>query len=84
MSPRQNRVKTRTLRQDPRRLRRRRELAGLSLRQLGDRTGLNFNHLSTLENGRHSANPSTLAKIALAVGCEISDLMPREPNGEAA
>ena len=72
------------LSQDPRRLRRMRRAAGLTLREAAAKAECSFTHLSDLENGSHSARPGTLAALAAAYDCRIIDLMPREPNGAAA
>lgn len=72
------------LSQDPRRLRRRRIAAGLTIREAAAKAECSFTHLSDLENGNHSARPGTLSALASAYDCQIADLMPREPNGAAA
>lgn len=74
----------RALAQDPRKLRWRRTAAGLSLRQLQEAHGMNPATVSLLENGHKSARIATLAKLAEAYGCDITDLMPDEPSGIAA
>lgn len=74
----------RELNQDPVRLRRRRVAAGLSQVELADATECSFSYISQLENGKYSASATILARLAKALGCEITDLMPREPNEVAA
>jgi transcriptional regulator with XRE-family HTH domain len=77
----------RELTQDPQRLRRRRILAGLTVRQLSQKAGVATGSISELENGGKSARPPMLAKLAHALGCEIADLVPPEPRrngGKAA
>ena len=68
----------RSLTQDRQRLRRRRLAAGLTLREAGERAGRDFSMIAKLENGKRSAGPHTLAALAKAYGCEITDLMPPE------
>jgi transcriptional regulator with XRE-family HTH domain len=72
------------LNQDQRRLKRRRVIARLGLRQAAEKAQISFAYLSLLENGHRSASPETLGKLADAYDCGIEDLMPREPNGAAA
>jgi transcriptional regulator with XRE-family HTH domain len=85
MSEEQRRVKPPgELSQDPRRLKRRRVIARLGLRQAAENAGISFAYLSLLENGHRSASPEKLGQLADAYGCGIEDLMPRETNGKAA
>lgn len=75
----------RELTQDPRRLRRRRIAAGLTIRELAVRAQVATGSISALENGDQSARVTMLAALASALGCEITDLMPDEPvNGHGA
>lgn len=66
------------LNQDPRRLRRRRFAAKLTLRDAADKAGCSFGHLSDLENGKCSARVTMLVALADAYECEVTDLMPVE------
>lgn len=68
------------LSQDRRRLKRRRYLAGLSVRAAGAKAGITPAFLSFLELGTRSASPMTLVKLAGAYGCTVADLMPPEPG----
>src|SRR4030042_4855930 len=52
---------------------------GLSLRALADRSGLNVNHLSLVENGKSSPSVSTLQQLALALDVPISSFFESEP-----
>lgn len=52
-------------------LRRRRML---SLRELGERSGVAFDNINKLENERRSAQPRTLRKLAEALGVEPHEL----------
>ncbi len=57
------------------RLRRARELAAFSLRELSDASGVNAGTIWQLETGRRPARPSTIRKLALALGIAPGDLM---------
>jgi len=61
---------------DPRRLRRRRIEAGLTLAALAAKTNLSSGHLCELEKGTRNPSPHALARLAAALGCEPADLMP--------
>ncbi len=58
-----------------RELRRRRML---SLRELGERSGVAFDNINKLENERRSAQPRTLRKLAETLGVEPHDLVKGE------
>ena len=49
---------------------RRKEL-GLSVRELGARTGVNYTTLSLIENGKLNASIATLTKITNEIGLKI-------------
>lgn len=51
----------------------------LSLRALADRSGLNINTLSLVENGKSSPSVSTLQQLALALEVSISAFFEMEP-----
>jgi transcriptional regulator with XRE-family HTH domain len=70
--------------QDPKRLRWRRHAAGLTIRQLAAKSGRSVGCISTLERGSRSADVTTLAALADALGCAITDIMIDEPKGSAA
>lgn len=72
------------LSQDKQRIRRRRMAAGLTIREASALAGCSTGLISDLENGNKSAGVRTLAALAKAYGCEITDLMPPEPKGVAA
>ena len=72
------------LAQDPARLLWRRRAAGLSVRDLAEKAQVAVGTVSSLERGMYSAEAATLAKLAAALGCKITDIMPDEPNGSAA
>ena len=58
-----------------RELRRRRML---SLRELGERSGVAFDNINKLENERRRAQPRTIRKLADALGVAPMDLMKGE------
>jgi len=77
-------AQARTLNQDPRKLRRRRVARGLSVSALSRRADVSMGTISNLERGTQSGQPRILAKLADALGCEVTDLLPDEPKGSAA
>jgi transcriptional regulator with XRE-family HTH domain len=64
-----------------RRLRELRARRGLSLRALAEQSGLNFNTLSLIENGRTSPSVSTLRQLARALGAPMSAFFEQESDG---
>ena len=62
-----------------RKLRDLRNKQGLSLRALADRSGLNVNTLSLVENGKSSPSVSTLQQLALALEMPIASFFESEP-----
>jgi transcriptional regulator with XRE-family HTH domain len=50
----------------------------LSLRALGERTGVAFDTISKLENGHRPARLATIRKLAEALDVESKELMKRE------
>ena len=63
---------------DGERLRQLRVERALSLRALGEITGVAFDTISKLENGHRPARLVTIRKLAEALGVEPKDLMNRE------
>ncbi len=63
---------------DGERLRQLRVEKALSLRALGEITGVAFDTISKLENGHRPARLVTIRKLAEALGVEPKDLMNRE------
>lgn len=53
---------------------------GLSLRMLAERSGLNINTLSLVENGKSSPSVSTLQQLALALDVPITSFFESEPR----
>jgi transcriptional regulator with XRE-family HTH domain len=64
--------------QDPAKLKRRRIAAVLSVTELAALAGVSKGHLSELERRTRSASPAVLSRLAVALGCEITDLLPDE------
>jgi transcriptional regulator with XRE-family HTH domain/predicted Fe-Mo cluster-binding NifX family protein/mannose-6-phosphate isomerase-like protein (cupin superfamily) len=62
-----------------RKLRELRTRRGFSLRALADRSGLNVNTLSLVENGKSSPSVGTLQQLALALDVPISAFFEMEP-----
>jgi transcriptional regulator with XRE-family HTH domain len=56
-----------------------RNLRGLSLRKLSERSGLNINTLSLVENGKTSPSVSTLQQLAHALDVPITAFFETEP-----
>jgi transcriptional regulator with XRE-family HTH domain len=53
----------------------------LSLRALGERSGVAFDTINKLERGRRPAHASTIRKLADALGVEPRELMKGDDNG---
>jgi transcriptional regulator with XRE-family HTH domain len=68
----------RRLTQDPRRLYLKRAEAGLTSKDLAKRAGVNPATIWRLENGNRSARADILGRLARALGCPVTDLMPDE------
>ena len=56
-------------------LRRLREGYPLTVRELAERSGISHNTITIIENRHRTANPSTIRKLAAALGVEPSELM---------
>jgi putative transcriptional regulator len=61
---------------DSEELRRRRIAAGLSQTALAEAVGKSGATISYIESGDRQPSPALLVKIARALGCESTDLMP--------
>ncbi len=57
------------------RLRQLRQELALSLRDLGERSGVAFDTINKLENERREAQPRTIRRLAEALGVEPKELM---------
>jgi transcriptional regulator with XRE-family HTH domain len=60
---------------DGARLRQLRQERALSLRELGEITGIAFDTINKLELGKQDAQPRTIRKLAKAFGVEPRELM---------
>ncbi|MEV6833570.1 helix-turn-helix transcriptional regulator [Streptomyces sp. NPDC051133] len=69
--------------QDPQRLRRRRIEAGLNQGELAEKAGISESYMSCLALGTRNASPRVLQRLAKALNCDVSDLMPPEPDTTA-
>jgi transcriptional regulator with XRE-family HTH domain len=56
-------------------LRELRRLRVLTLRELEEESGVSYNTIWRLENGHRQARPSTIRKLAIALGVEASELV---------
>ena len=56
-------------------LRELRRLRVLTLRELESESGVSYNTIWRLENGHRQARPSTIRKLAAALGVEASELL---------
>lgn len=62
-------------------IRRRREMAGLSMDELAQRAELHKNYINKLELGLVDFSISVLWSIAAALGCEVGNLLPGSGSG---
>ncbi len=60
---------------DVARLRELRQRRVLSMRELGERSGVSYNTVYRLENGLTAAHPRTLRKLAAALKVDPSELV---------
>jgi len=65
-------------------IRRWRYRAFLTQTELAERAGISKSYLCELEKGRYWPGIDVLRDIARALGCEITDLMADQPDGNAA
>jgi transcriptional regulator with XRE-family HTH domain len=65
----------RFMRVDGARLRQLRQELALSLRDLGERSGVAFDSINKLENEHREAQPRTIRRLAEALGVEPKELM---------
>lgn len=52
-----------------------RKEARMTICELAEKTGLNYNTISQYENGIHNPRLENIQKIADALGCEIKDIV---------
>ncbi len=53
----------------------------LTLHELGERSGVSYNTVWRLENGKTGAQPRTIRKLAAALGVEPEELVRVQSNG---
>ena len=70
-----------SIRIDGQRLRELRVEQALTLRALGERSGIGYDTINKLELGRRPAHASTIRKLAEALGVEPNELMKGENGG---
>ena len=64
-------------------LRELRRLRVLTLRELEEESGVSYNTIWRLENGHRQARPSTIRKLAAALGVEASELVIASEGNDA-
>ena len=64
-------------------LRKLRRLRVLTLRELEEESGVSYNTIWRLENGHRQARPSTIRKLAVALGVEASELVATGEGSDA-
>ncbi len=62
-------------------LRHLRERQALSLRELSDLSGVNYNAIWRIEVGRTGAQPRTVRRLAAALGVEPQEVLKGKKNG---
>ena len=55
----------------------------LTLRELEEESGVSYNTIWRLENGHRQARPSTIRKLAVALGVEPAELVVAGESGDA-
>jgi transcriptional regulator with XRE-family HTH domain len=61
-----------------------REAKALSLRELQELSGVNYNTIWFIEAGRRQrAHPRTVRKLAQALGVDPTELTPTDPNADS-
>jgi transcriptional regulator with XRE-family HTH domain len=53
----------------------------LTVRELGEKSGVSYDTITKVENGHREARPSTIRKLAEALGVEPRELMKEETDG---
>jgi transcriptional regulator with XRE-family HTH domain len=51
-------------------------LRKFSQEELADRADLHFTYVSSVERGERNISIENIAKLAMALGCQLKDLMP--------
>jgi transcriptional regulator with XRE-family HTH domain len=62
-------------------VRSRRERAGLSQEQLAFRVGLHRTYVGSVERGERNITLANIYRLATALGCRVTELMPGESDG---
>ncbi len=65
------------------RLKELRTLRALTLRELGQQSGVSYATIWRLENGHKEARPSTIRKLAHALGVDTAELVVVEEGSDA-
>ena len=65
------------------RVHRQRRLQALSLRDLSDKTGISYSHISAVERGQKDVTLSNAVRIARALRLPLADLLGAEEGGAA-
>ena len=52
-----------------------RKEAGMTICELAEKVGLNYNTISQYENGSHRPRTDNIQKIAEPLGCELKDIV---------
>ena len=60
---------------DPAKLRARRQLVPLTVEELAEKAGRSSSLISALENGTSGGSPQTAHALAMALGCDVRDLL---------
>ena len=58
------------------RIREARRQAAITQAELAEKSGISEDSINKLEGGRHSPRPTTLRKLAAALGVDVGELMP--------
>ena len=66
-----------------RRLKHLRQLRALTLRELGEESGVSYATIWRIENGHKEARPSTIRKLARALGVDTAELVVTKENSDA-
>jgi transcriptional regulator with XRE-family HTH domain len=73
----------RPLPMDPAKIARRRIELGLTVTKAAAEAGIHKSYLSQIENGHRGGSPAVVLRIASALRCEPTDLMPRQRKAAA-
>jgi transcriptional regulator with XRE-family HTH domain len=65
------------------RLKHLRQLRALTLRELGEESGVSYATIWRIENGHKEVRPSTIRKLARALGVDTAELVVTKENSDA-